>query len=128
MKVKHRNISNSISGVVLLGADTKKTYVRTIQSLLISNTYSAGSTVSVYIQSVNKAISDKQEMFGVPEGESFQRHNNAFYIINNLTIPKETAVDLFAGFPKGFSYSSNYELVVVLGNTSHSVSTILAYE
>jgi peptidoglycan hydrolase-like protein with peptidoglycan-binding domain len=61
IKVKHRNISNSISGVVLLGADTKKTYVRTIQSLLISNTYNAGSTVSVYIQSVNKAISDKQE-------------------------------------------------------------------
>jgi len=132
MKIKHRNISNSTSGITLLSADTPesrtKTYIRTIQSLLISNTYNAGSTVSVYVQSVNKGRSDKQLIFGVSENDNYLRYDSAFYIINNLTIPKETAVDLFGGFSKGFSYSSDYDLVIVLGDATHSVSTILTYE
>ena len=128
IKIKHRNISNSAGPIVLLGAGINKISMRTIQSLLISNTYSAASRVTVYIQSVNKERTEKQQMFGVSEGESFQRYNNAFLIINNLAVPRETALDLFAGFPKGFSYNSNYELVIVLGDVSHSVSTILAYE
>ena len=128
MKIKHRNISNSTGPTVLLGAGVDKISMRTIQSLLISNSISSASTVSVYIQALHKAAGDKQQIFGVEDGASFSRYNNAFHIIKNLTVPKHTAVDLFASFPKGFSYNSNYELVIVLGDVSHSVSTILAYE
>ena len=126
MKVKHRNISTTYP-TNLLSADLNRLYVRTIHSLLISNTYTATSTVTVYIQSVNAAKS-KRELNRTAEGDSFQKFNNAFFIIKNLQLPKQASIDLVAEFPKGLLYNSNYELVIRLETQLSEVSKILAYE
>lgn len=128
MQVRHRNITNSTSPVRLLASSLGDIKGRVAHSLLISNTYTAASVVSVYIRAVDRVKTEKARLYGVSSGSTLTKYTDAFFIVKKLSIPKETAVDIFADFPKGFNYKSNYELVIELADASHAVSTILAYE
>ena len=121
MKVRHRNITNTTSAVIIISADRNKKNNRIVKSLLISNTYTAAaSTVSVYLRSLNVGKTEKQKILGSSPGEAPERYDESFYVVRRLRIPKETSVDIFSGFPEG--------LIIQLGDETHAVSTIVVYE
>ena len=128
MKVRHRNITNTTSAVIIISADRNKKNNRIVKSLLISNIYTASSTVSVYLRSLNVGKTEKQKILGSSPGEAPERYDESFSVVRRLRIPKETSVDVFSGFSEGFIFEKKYELVIELWDNTHAVSTIVVYE
>tara|TARA_R110000851_G_scaffold17641_1_gene55782 strand:- start:783 stop:1169 length:387 start_codon:yes stop_codon:yes gene_type:complete len=128
MKVRHRNITNTTSAIIIISADRHKKNNRIVKSLLISNTYAAASTVSVYLRALNIGKTEKQKILGSSPGQYPERYDESFYVVKRLSIPKETSVDVFSGFSEGFIFEKKYELVIELGDNTHAVSTIVVYE
>tara|TARA_R110000787_G_scaffold234471_1_gene341365 strand:- start:62 stop:448 length:387 start_codon:yes stop_codon:yes gene_type:complete len=128
MKVLHKNIKNSTRPVIIIAADRNKKDHRIVKSLLISNTYTEQSTVSVYLRGLNISRTEKQKILGSSLGQTPERYDESFYVVRSLKIPKETSVDIFSGFPEGFIFEKKYELIIELGDNTHAVSTIVAYE
>tara|TARA_R110002074_G_scaffold400131_1_gene594838 strand:+ start:2012 stop:2386 length:375 start_codon:yes stop_codon:yes gene_type:complete len=124
MKVKHRNISNNRNNVILHPAKNNLK-IRKIESLLVSNTYSGAITLDVFIRSIDAYKSARRPTEII---DSTPLYNASFYIVKNLQIPQNVSVDIFGEFLKGFSYDAKYELVILLGNSSYTISTILTYE